>query len=142
MNLELTDRDLYDVAAPVEGDLPSGFIRAMFGLMRKYHGIGLAAPQVGYSLQVFVTDVPSDKPRVFINPTFISYNHHYELSEDEGCLSFPGKVARIRRPYGVTIHAHDKRGRFFALDAVGMDARCIQHEYDHLQGKTIFGGRT
>ncbi|MBU1080872.1 MAG: peptide deformylase [Spirochaetes bacterium] len=137
MNLLLTDIVLRQKAEPATGPLPFGFIRAMFGLMRKNHGVGLAAPQVGYSLRVFVTDVPGDKPRVFVNPEIIGFDHHYTELSEEGCLSFPGLFVPIRRPTGVFIRALDKKGRPFSLDAAGLLARCIQHEYEHLDGIVI-----
>jgi peptide deformylase len=137
MNLELTDTVLRNVALPVIDPLPQGFIRAMFGLMHMKHGIGLAAPQVGYSLRVFVTDVPGDKPRAFINPEIIGFDNHYTETAEEGCLSYPGFFVRLRRPNGVSVKAYDKKGRLFFLDAVGLVARCIQHEYEHLDGITI-----
>jgi len=99
-------------------------------------GIGLAAPQVGESLRVFVTCALYGEPeRAFINPRI-------ELSgaivgDDEGCLSLPEIRAEIMRPPVARITALDIEGNEFTLEREGIWARVWQHEYDHLEGVMI-----
>lgn len=112
------------------------------------HGYGLAGPQVGTLRRVFVTlderDRPEDEEALktyqpghleFINPEILTKEGE-ELGE-EGCLSFPGIGAEVRRPERVTVRAFDRTGKPFTLSADGMLARCICHEADHLDGITI-----
>jgi peptide deformylase len=99
-------------------------------------GVGLAATQIGQPLQLFVVDVaaenePSDL-RVFINPEILE--RHDEIAWTEGCLSFPGVQEEVERAAKVTVRALDREGRPFTLEAEGLLAVAIQHEYDHLQG--------
>jgi peptide deformylase len=99
-------------------------------------GCGLAATQVGALWQLFVVDCaaegePSDL-RVFVNPQILSTEGAAE--SDEGCLSFPGAREEIERAEKVRVRAQDVEGRWFELEAEGLLAIAIQHEYDHLQG--------
>lgn len=96
-------------------------------------GIGLAAPQIGLLKQMFVTRVDGDIPRVFINPSIIQTSPDL-IKYEEGCLSIPGVYADILRPAMVSIQAWNEKGKPFTLDAEGMLARVIQHEFDHLKG--------
>lgn len=106
----------------------------MFEAMKREHGIGLAAPQVSVLKRLFVTDVEGDKHRTFINPEIIMTSH--ELAEyEEGCLSFPGLYFVVKRPANVQIQAFNEKGKPFMMDADGLLARVILHEYDHLDGK-------
>lgn len=97
-------------------------------------GIGLAGPQVHVMEQVFVLDVSDNRDdlRVFINPKILatSGSQVYE----EGCLSIPGIFEKVERPEFVTVEAQDQHGEHFILEADGLLAVCIQHEYDHLHG--------
>ncbi len=99
-------------------------------------GVGLAAPQVGESLQLFLIDVATeDEPsdlRVFINPEIVSKEG--ETTFGEGCLSFPGAQEDIVRAERVTVRALGRDGQPFTLEAEGLLAIAIQHENDHLQG--------
>jgi len=100
-----------------------------------YHkGIGLAGPQVNEQLRLFVTHAPDDIPRVFINPEIIMTSND-TVPYEEGCLSVPGVYADVMRPAQISIQAWNEKGRPFTLDAEGVLARVIQHEYDHLRGK-------
>jgi peptide deformylase len=99
-------------------------------------GVGLAATQIGVPLQVFVIDIadkdePSDL-RVFINPEIVA--REGELTWTEGCLSFPGVTEDVERAAKVRVRAQDRDGVWFELEAEGLLAVAIQHEYDHLQG--------
>lgn len=99
-------------------------------------GVGLAAPQIGESLQLFIVDVaPEDAPsdlRVFVNPEILE--RVGEVTWQEGCLSFPGVQEDIDRAASVRVRAQDRTGEWFELSAEGLLAVAIQHEYDHLQG--------
>ena len=99
-------------------------------------GVGLAATQIGEAVQLFVVDTaeegaPSDF-RVFINPEILERTG--EITWSEGCLSFPGVNEEIDRAEKVRVRAQDREGKTFELEAEGLLAVAIQHEYDHLQG--------
>jgi peptide deformylase len=99
-------------------------------------GVGLAATQIGEPLQLFIVDIASeDEPselRVFINPEILE--REGEITWQEGCLSFPGVQEDIDRAAKVRVRALDRDGKPFELEAEGLLAVAIQHEYDHLQG--------
>ena len=105
----------------------------MIDAMHIGNGIGLAGAQVGLLKRIFVVHVNRDEPRVFINPTILETSVD-EIDYEEGCLSIPGIYADVRRPAAVKIQAWNERGRPFSLDAEGVLARVIQHEFDHLKG--------
>ena len=99
-------------------------------------GVGLAATQIGELIQLFIIDIadneePSDL-RVFINPEILETTG--ELTWQEGCLSFPGVTEEIDRAAHVRVKAQDRDGKWFELEAEGLLAVAIQHEFDHLQG--------
>ena len=102
------------------------------------NGVGLAAPQIGENYRIFVVDVGMDKktmnPITFINPKIIKKEG--AVSSFEGCLSFPEAYTNVRRYKYVKIKALHEKGRSFILEAGegSLLARCIQHEYDHLDG--------
>src|SRR3954454_1734035 len=99
-------------------------------------GVGLAATQIGELLQLFIIDIASDDEpsqlRVFINPEILERDG--DITWQEGCLSFPGVQEDIDRAAKVRVRAQDKTGQWFELEAEGLLAVAIQHEYDHLQG--------
>src|SRR5215472_5470850 len=99
-------------------------------------GVGLAATQVGEPWQVFVVDCAAEGEasdlRVFINPELVSLEG--KVAWEEGCLSFPGAREEVERAEKVRVRAQDREGRLFELEAEGLLAIAIQHEYDHLQG--------
>lgn len=103
-------------------------------------GVGLAAPQIGVSLRVFIIDVAAgeDEPsdlRVFANPEFIEKNGTTLF--DEGCLSFPGAREEIERAETVKVRAQDRHGETFEVEADELLAIALQHENDHLDGKLM-----
>ena len=106
--------------------------------MYSANGVGLAAPQIGVNYRVFVLDVSSNdeplRPMVFINPKMIKKSG--AIISNEGCLSFPEAYTDVRRYKNVTVKALDSHGRPFVLEANGgtLLTRCIQHEFDHLDG--------
>jgi len=101
--------------------------------MYEKDGVGLAAPQVGVLLRLFVVTADDGVRRVFINPRITAMSETI-VTKEEGCLSIPGIFGDVPRPEAVTVQAQDARGRRFTLEADGMLARVIQHENDHLEG--------
>jgi peptide deformylase len=99
--------------------------------MQAYGGIGLAAPQIGRPLRVFVTDI-GEGVLEFVNPEL----DKSEETQDsvESCLSLPGLTLKVKRPASVNIRAQDRHGTPFQLQATGLLARVICHEADHLDG--------
>lgn len=116
----------------------STLVEDMRETLRKEVGAGLAAPQVGVLRRIFIADIHGDgsEYKEFINPEIISAtgkNDRYL----EGCLSYPGRSFRITRAHKVKMRAQDVKGDFFEFKAEDFVARCLLHEYDHLEGITI-----
>ena len=108
----------------------------MFAAMYKAPGIGLAAPQVGVGLRMFVMDLmPDDKvdPYVLINPEIVARSPELATRE-EGCLSIPGLYAEVTRPARVKVRYLDQAGVKKEIEGDGLLAACLQHEIDHLDG--------
>ena len=122
-------------AQPVEeiNDENRQLANDMLETMIDADGVGLAAPQIGRSIRMFVIMADDDVKRVFINPQIIKTSNEVG-PYDEGCLSIPQVYETIVRPLQVTVQAYDENGKRFTLDADGFLARCIQHENDHLDG--------
>jgi peptide deformylase len=123
----------------------------MIHLMGGANGIGLAAPQIGLPIRMFVAHVPADpeeepdpsglpvsteSPQVFFNPEITEFSKDLEPYE-EGCLSLPGINGEVTRPSTVKMRAVDIDGQQVELQATGLLARCWQHEIDHLDGVLI-----
>lgn len=113
----------------------------MLDTMDAAPGVGLAAPQIGVSAQVFVYDYPDDEgnPRrgAAVNPElYISPLEIRETTEEdeEGCLSFPGERFCLVRASHTILRAQDSQGRPFEIEGDGWFARIMQHEFDHLMG--------
>jgi len=130
---------LAEVAKPVEkiDDNIRRLTGKMTEIMLEQKGVGLAAPQAGVSLRIFIISIDGtkEKVRVYINPTVTPTGGF--LSIDEGCLSVPGIRTAIRRYEKCTVTATDLDGNEFTEQADGLYARALQHEYDHIQGITI-----
>jgi peptide deformylase len=109
----------------------------MIATVKKARGLGLAAVQVGVLKRLFIVDLSlvdiSESLRVFINPEIVETSGEVEM--EEGCLSFPGLYQKIVRPAKVKVRATDLDGNRFEMEADGLVARAILHEYDHLEGK-------
>jgi peptide deformylase len=114
----------------------------MFETMHGANGIGLAAPQIGKSIRLFIVDGTSleDEPgmedfkKVFVNPTIIQeIGTPWEF--EEGCLSIPNIREKISRKEKLNIRYHDENWNLHEEEYDGMKARIIQHEYDHIEGK-------
>lgn len=113
-------------------------IEDMRETLRKAEGAGLAAPQVGVLRRIFIADIHCDgsEYKEFINPEIISTTGRNDKYY-EGCLSFPGRSFHIYRADKVTVRAQNVKGETFIFKADDFVARCLQHEYDHLEGITI-----
>ena len=97
-------------------------------------GIGLAAPQIGVPLRVFVYDVREDEiaPGVLVNPRIVEATG--KQKEIEGCLSIPGLDEVVERSGQVVVEGLDRDGEPVRIEATGLLSRCLQHENDHLDG--------
>lgn len=108
----------------------------MVETMHRAPGVGLAAPQVGVDLSVFVIDLSvGQRPSellVLINPEFVERDG-LQLQE-EGCLSVPGFYATVPRPSRVVVRGLDRAGKAVTVEGTGLLARALQHEMDHLGG--------
>jgi peptide deformylase len=112
------------------------FAAAMHVTMFTNNGVGLAANQVGDKRRMFVAYDPEKMVyHTFINPKIVYTDGECEMTE--GCLSFPGRSIKLKRPKKVVVKAQDSNGKFFTLEAKGVLARCILHEIDHLNGITF-----
>ncbi len=127
---DITDKD-FDVKA---------FAQDMFETMYGAQGIGLAAPQIGKGIRMFIVDgTPiedegmEDFKKVFVNPTIIEEEGE-EWGYEEGCLSIPDVRGEVFRPEKLRIHYFDENWQEHEEEFDGMKARIIQHEYDHIEG--------
>lgn len=127
------DRDYPDIKKLIED---------MFLTMEVCSGVGLAAPQIGKNIQLFVIDCSpwgDDNPelvdykRVFINPEIYEESEETDLFE-EGCLSVPGIHENVRRPIAIRMSYLDENFEEHDEEFTGLPARVIQHEYDHIEG--------
>ena len=138
-------------AKPIEpGSLDvKALSEVMFETMYAASGVGLAAPQIGQSIRMFVVDgqaLNDDEPEEDIDPSLIGFKKVFinpeiieEAGDDwgfeEGCLSIPGIRGEVFRPEIIVIHYFDTDWNEHEEEYEGMAARIIQHEYDHLNGK-------
>lgn len=100
--------------------------------VRDAGGAGLSAPQIGVPLRAIVTDV-DDRLRVVINPEVVEASEE-EVEADEGCLSIPGIWGPLARKARVTVRGLSATGKPVKIKSEGIEARCFQHEIDHLNG--------
>ncbi len=118
-------------------DSLSELIDDMFATMAIASGVGLAAPQVGVDLAVFVYDCPDAEGKQhlghMVNPSIVSTSGPIDEGE-EGCLSVPGPYHELARPSLATARGVDKTGRPIEVTGTGYFARCLIHETEHLQG--------
>jgi peptide deformylase len=142
--LKYGDQLLHTPAQPVEALTPEvdRLIEDMIETMYAAPGVGLAAPQVGVALRLFVVDLSVGRDRtgliVMINPEFLERDG-MQL-EDEGCLSVPGFNATVVRPSRVLIRGLNREWEPHQHEGTGLLARAFQHEMDHLDG-TLFVDR-
>ena len=133
------DPRLREVCTPVAAvdDSVRALAKRMLELMFARRGVGLAGPQVGVTVRLFVAspEFALDDCRVFINPRIVSATGAQE--GDEGCLSFPDISCKIKRSGQVTLEALDLEGHPFTEEADDLAARIYQHEIDHLDGRLL-----
>jgi peptide deformylase len=126
-------------AKPVEkiDDNIRQLVQKMTDIMLENKGIGLAAPQAGVPLRLFIISLNGTREavRVYINPK-ITPTGRFDTVE-EGCLSVPGVHTKIRRYKKCTVTAANLDGDEFTEEAEGLYARALQHEFDHIEGTTI-----
>ena len=138
---------LREESAPVANNYPDlkQLVSDMFETMYKADGIGLAAPQVGRSIQLFVIDADAlskdhpeckDFKRVMINPEIIETRGE-RISLEEGCLSFPGIHEKVARFTGITVEYSDDNLISHKEMLEGFTARVVQHECEHLAGRVF-----
>lgn len=139
------DAVLREKTTPLTKDYPNlkELLDSMFETMYNSHGVGLAAPQIGKAIQLFVInadpmmedDDAENKigEQVFINPRITKMGDQ-KIPMEEGCLSIPDVRDRVFRPEEITITFLDRELNEKTLTANGWLSRVIQHEYDHLQG--------
>ena len=117
----------------------AALVQDMIETMYAAPGVGLAAPQVGVPLRVFVVDVTGGRSKdglmAFINPEFVERDG--TQLEEEGCLSVPGFTATVARRQRVVVRGLDRDGQPRTYEGTGLLARAFQHEMDHLAG-TLF----
>jgi peptide deformylase len=128
---------------PVEafdGEL-AALIDDMFASMYAADGVGLAANQIGVGLRVFVYDCNDDDDvrhvGHVVNPVLddLPADRRHLDDSSEGCLSVPGPHHELARPDHAVIHGFDKDGQPITVEGTGYFARCLQHEFDHLEGR-------
>jgi peptide deformylase len=129
---------LHAKAAPVDtfDDSLRKLLRDMADTMYAAPGVGLAAPQIGVPLRVFVIDISVGKRAgeliEVVNPEFVE-REGMQL-EEEGCLSIPGFEATVVRPMRAVVRGFDRDGSEKTVEGTGLLARALQHEMDHLDG--------
>jgi peptide deformylase len=109
--------------------------RSMIDIMNRDRGIGIAANQVGFDRRVIVLKLNGQDPFALFNPQIISSAD--EKIDEEGCLSFPNLFIKVPRANSVSIKYLDKNNKECTLTLTGYDAKCVQHEIDHLDGITF-----
>jgi len=114
-------------------------IKDMIETMKKNNGIGLAANQVGVPLRILVISYKDENKKdndiVLINP--VIQQKSGKIYEEEGCLSFPGLYLKIKRANYIKVKAVNDRGKQITIEGEGLISRVLQHEIDHLDGKTF-----
>lgn len=131
-------------ADPIDKNYPelSSLINDMFDTLSHADGVGLAAPQVGLPIRLFIVDLSilgDDEPsfvnfkKVMINPLITSFEGE-ELSQEEGCLSIPGISETVKRSDKISIEYYDENWQKHVEQYSGFPSRVMQHEYDHIEG--------
>lgn len=133
------DEILKKVSREVEviDDKVKELIDDMVETMHKYNGVGLAAVQVGILKRIIVIDIYDEKTPIvkLINPKIIKQKGEREI--EEGCLSFPNKFAKVKRPVEVVVEGLNENGEKVKIKAVELLAQALCHEIDHLNGITF-----
>lgn len=136
------DPVLKKVCPPIDEKYPDlqQLISNMFETMYNAHGVGLAAPQVGLAIRLFIVDTGADEgdknkfKKVFINAEILEETGE-PWAFNEGCLSIPDIREDVMRKPNIRIRYYDENWELHEDEVTGMPARVIQHEYDHIEGK-------
>jgi peptide deformylase len=134
----------YNFEQPDANDLRRNTVAQMIAIMDKFRAIGLAANQVNLNMRVFVMRRVEEYEKdgfkgrhrdalVCFNPAVIQ-TLEAPVAGREGCLSFPGLALQVARPNGILVQYENEDGALFEMELFGVDARCFQHELDHLKG--------
>jgi peptide deformylase len=118
----------------IDGNL-ARLVDDMVETMHEARGVGLAAPQVGVQKRLFVYQLEDRQPVAIVNPTIVESRGEWEY--DEGCLSIPGLFFPIVRPKEIHLTGWDLDGHQVSIEADEIEARCFQHELDHLDGRLL-----
>ena len=119
-------------------EIDAGLVRLVEDMVETMHearGLGLAAPQVGVQKRLFVYQLEDRDPVAIINPTIAESRGEWEF--EEGCLSIPGLYFPIVRPKEINLTGWDLDGNEVSIEADEIEARCFQHELDHLDGRLL-----
>lgn len=134
---------LREVCEPCEIGDPTlkSLAKKMANTMYENHGCGLAAPQVGVKKRIIVVDCDDPEndphPLVLVNPEILELDGN-PVKEEEGCLSCPGISVPVSRKPFARVRYYDLDGNECTVEGDGLLGRCLQHEIDHLDGKTLF----
>ncbi len=133
--LKMGDEVLRRSCLPIEhvDERLKSLISQMFVTLEESNGIGLAAPQVGYNIRLFIVKLDDMDGMTFINPQVL-HTSEAVCTMEEGCLSIPKIYEKVSRPKEITLQYMDINGKKQLLTASGLLARVIQHENDHLNG--------
>jgi len=122
-------------------------VQNLIDSMRYHELVGMAAPQIGINQRIFITEIrktkarkpkDSDPVRIFINPRIIRCSKKQVFGYEAcGSVAYAGIFGSVKRSCEITVEAYDTKGKKFKLYAVGLLARIIQHENDHLEGKVF-----
>ena len=119
-------------------EIDAGLVRLVEDMVETMHearGLGLAAPQVGVQKRLFVYQLEDRDPVAIVNPTIAESRGEWEF--EEGCLSIPGLYFPIVRPKEIHLTGWDLDGNEVSIEADEIEARCFQHELDHLDGRLL-----
>ena len=111
---------------------PESIENEMIRLMKENYGIGIAANQVGFDRRVIIVEPKDQFPIGMFNPEIIESTG--SCNDEEGCLSFPGLFVKVERAETITVKYLDKHNVECTITLSGTDAKCVQHEIDHLDG--------
>ena len=133
--LKMGDETLRQKSLPVQqiDDQLRSLVSEMFETLQKSGGIGLAAPQIGKNIRLFIVQLEDSDGMVFINPEVIKTSEQL-CTMEEGCLSIPKVYEKVVRPKEITIQYTDLNGKKQIIKAESLLSRVIQHEADHLNG--------
>lgn len=115
-----------------KADYMNNLINSMIRLMIDSNGCGIAAPQVGVNKRLFVVVLDNERIGLFVNPTILEHSEETEI-DTEGCLSVPEKCGEVERYKAIKVRYFNGK-EIITEEYEGMNARIIQHEYDHLNG--------